>query len=239
MPTVPTFPPISVGIGSADTPKRVEHFYTSVAAIFEAWVGRRRNGHIQRAYRQDVMAFVRFVGVRWPNEAWQLYRTSVAGVQAFRDKLIADGAAPKTINRRISSLSSFYKYLAAATQARQLLGLPAADSVLDARDRAISNFYLYTGARLSTGCRLKVSDFHQDGDEGVCCTRGDDPEELYLYTPHSLRATTATFFLDAGGDICKVQELLCLGLLVVQAEQSADAAFIYRPGGKEREIMLV
>jgi hypothetical protein len=31
----------------------------------------------------------------------------VADVQAFRDKFIADGAAPKPINRRISSLSSF------------------------------------------------------------------------------------------------------------------------------------
>jgi site-specific recombinase XerD len=29
-----------------------------------------------------------------------------------------------------------------------------------------------------------------------------------LYTPHSLRATTATVLLEAGEDICKVQELL-------------------------------
>src|SRR5262249_9123206 len=28
-----------------------------------------------------------------------------------------------------------------------------------------------------------------------------------IYTPHSLRATTATVLLDAGVDICKVQEL--------------------------------
>jgi hypothetical protein len=69
VPTVPTLPPILVGIGRADTHKRVEHFNTSVAAIFEAWVGRRRSGHTQRAYRQDVMAFVRFLGVRWPDEA--------------------------------------------------------------------------------------------------------------------------------------------------------------------------
>ena len=29
-----------------------------------------------------------------------------------------------------------------------------------------------------------------------------------VYTPHSLRATTATLLLDAGVDIAKVQELL-------------------------------
>jgi len=40
-------------------------------------------------------------------------------------------------------------------------------SVLEYRDRAILKFYLYTGARLSAGCRLKVSDFHHDGDEAT------------------------------------------------------------------------
>ena len=29
-----------------------------------------------------------------------------------------------------------------------------------------------------------------------------------IYTPHSLRATTATVLLERGTDICKVQELL-------------------------------
>ena len=35
------------------------------------------------------------------------------------------------------------------------------------RDRAILKFYLYTGARIETGCKLNVSDFHQDGDEAT------------------------------------------------------------------------
>ena len=121
---------------------------------------------------------------------------------AFREHLVEKNAAPKTINRRISSLSSFYKYLAAAaaelrlpitvpnpahaqfisrestdpreetralsaTRARQLIGLPAGDSVLDYRDRAILKLFLWSGIRLGTACRLKVSDFHQDGDEAT------------------------------------------------------------------------
>jgi integrase/recombinase XerD len=45
--------------------------------------------------------------------------------------------------------------------------LPAGDSMLDYRDRAILRFFLYSGARLSTACRLNVSDFHQDGDEAT------------------------------------------------------------------------
>ena len=168
------------------------------------------------------------------------------------------------------------------------MGLPSGDSVLDFRDRAIIKFFLYSGARIGTGCRLKVSDFHQDGDKATSTLhekgdkhrriglhfnaaeaiaeyvkkaelktgplfrarrhwrleeRGDEPmcvvtmynllqgylgrlpgsmleEELTnedgstrkvnrcVHTPHSLRATTATFLFDAGVDIIKLKELL-------------------------------
>ena len=175
-----------------------------------------------------------------------------------------------------------------ATRARQLMGLPSGDSVLDFRDRAIIKFFLYSGARIGTGCRLKVSDFHQDGDEATITLheKGDKHRRIGLhfaaaeaiaeyikkaevttgplfrarrnsrltelsneamcvvtmynvvqgylsrlpgamrddevkakdgsttkvkrciFTPHSLRATTATLLLDAGVDIIKVKELL-------------------------------
>jgi len=161
------------------------------------------------------------------------------------------------------------------TRARQLMGMLTGDSLVDCRDRAILKFYLYSGARISTGCRLRISDFHQDGEESTVrlhekgdhrrtiglhyaaaqaireylekaniekgplfrARRGSrseflserpmDPATMYLtiqaymeklpgavkdgrciYTPHSLRATTATLLLDAGVDITKVQELL-------------------------------
>jgi site-specific recombinase XerD len=228
--------------------------------------------------------------------------------------------APKTILRRISSVSAFYKDLAAAaaelrlpitvpnpahaqfvprgsadardetkalsaTKARQLMAMPGDKDLVDYRDRAILKLYLYTGIRLTTGCRLKVSDFHQDGQEATIRIheKGDkrrtiglhwgaaqaiseyieqagltsgplfrgqaaprsrkklsarpmDSATMYrtiegylerlpgamkeeelpdgatvrrcIYSPHSLRATTATLLLDAGTDIKKVQDLL-------------------------------
>jgi integrase/recombinase XerC len=315
----PALPPILMGANTPAIRKRVEQFFFSVASCFEFWVKRRQSPHTQRAYREDVMAFVKFMGIVWPENSVSMLAVSVKDVMAFRDQLMAQNAAPKTMNRRISSLSSFYKYLAAAaaelrlpitvpnpahaqfisrestdareetralsaTRARQLMGLPSGDSVLDYRDRAILKFFLYSGARLSTACRLKVSDFHQDGDQATVrlhekgdkrrtiglhfqaaqaiaeyiekaeLTRGPlfrprlnsrssklaerfmDPASLYrvvqgyleqlpggiteaaseagspskqfVYTPHSLRATTATLLLDAGVDIRKVQELL-------------------------------
>ena len=316
---IEALPPILLGRSTPEVRRRVEGFYASVAEIFEKWVERRPSPHTQRAYRSDVLSFVSFVGYDWPKESWRLLTTSVTDVLRWRDFQVEREYAPKTMNRRISSLSSFYKYLAAAaaemrlpitvpnpahaqfiaraerdavretkaltaTRARQIMGLPAGDTVLDARDRAILRFYLYSGARISTGCKLNVSDFHQDGEEATVrlsekggkrrtigihfsaaeamseyidlaglssgplfrARRGSKSEclsetristvtmyrviEKYLgripgavrdmelpgggvvqrcvYTPHSLRATTATLLLDAGVDITKVQELL-------------------------------
>jgi site-specific recombinase XerD len=190
------------GANTPEVERRVENFFHSVAAIFEAWVNRRKSDHTRRAYRGDVMAFVEFCGLAWPHDSAKLLRVSILDVQAFREDMLERRAAPKTINRRISSLSSFYKFLSGAaaelrlpitvpnpahaqfisressdpvdetralseTRARQLMGMPSGDSLLDIRDRAILKFYLYTGARIETGCKLNVSDFHQDGDEAT------------------------------------------------------------------------
>jgi hypothetical protein len=54
-----------------------------------------------------------------------------------------------------------------AMRARQLIGLPGGESLIDYRDRAILKTFLWSGIRLGTACRLKVSDFHQDGDEAT------------------------------------------------------------------------
>ena len=319
MAAVSEMPPTLLGHATPEIRRRVEKFYASVADLFEAWVARRRSPHTQRAYRQDVTSFINFMQLEWPGESWRMYTVSVKDVQAFREDLIARGAAPKTLNRRISSLSSFFKFLAAtaaelrlpitvpnpahaqfisresndplqetkalsATRARQLMGMPAGDSLVEARDRAILKFYLYTGARLGAGCRLKVSDFHRDGEEATIrlsekggrhrtiglhfaaaeaigeyidragITRGPlfrprasskgsgladrhfNPMGMYhvimeylrrlpgtmkrgaspagmsaprcIFTPHSLRATTATLLLGGGVEIRKVQDLL-------------------------------
>jgi site-specific recombinase XerD len=47
-------------------------------------------------------------------------------------------------------------------RARQLIAMPSADSLLDSRDRAILRFYIFTGARLASGCHRTVSDFQSD-----------------------------------------------------------------------------
>src|SRR5438034_9722169 len=66
------------------------------------------------------MTFVKFVGIRWPEDAWKIVTVSIKDVRAFRDQLVSEDKAPKTLNRRISSVSSFYKYLAAAAAEMRL-----------------------------------------------------------------------------------------------------------------------
>jgi integrase/recombinase XerC len=314
-------PAILAGHYTPGVAEKVNRFYSAVGDIFEAWVRRRGSAHTRRAYRADVMSFVKFMELAWPEEAARLLTVKIADVLAYVEyvKLERD-MAPKSVNRHIASLSSFYKYLAGAaaelrlpitvpnpahaqfiarqssdprdetraltaTRARQLMGMPAGEDLVDYRDRAIIKVYLYTGVRLSTGCRLKVSDFHQEDGEGTLRIHekgdkrrtigihfnaaqaiaeyvekakissgplfraqahaklrdklSDHPissrtmyrliqgylcrlpgamkkEELEdgtaaeycIYTPHSLRATTATLLLDAGEDIRKVQDLL-------------------------------
>src|SRR5262249_54206843 len=107
-------PPILLGHATGPARRKVNGFYNSIHEIFERWVTRRSSAHTQRAYRADVIGFVEFVGVRWPEDAWKLLTCSVADAQAWRDAMLAETKAPKTLNRRISSLSSFYKFLAAS-----------------------------------------------------------------------------------------------------------------------------
>ncbi|HTU47501.1 MAG TPA: tyrosine-type recombinase/integrase [Bryobacteraceae bacterium] len=314
-----SLPAIFLSWSSSEPSERIENFCRCIDHIFETWVNRCNSPHTRRAYREDVMTFAAFVGISWAQNAQQILKTTVFDVQAFRDDLVKRGAAPKTLNRRISSLSGFFKYLGAAAaemrlpvtipnpahaqfiprsshdpveetralsaaQARQLMSLPSSNSVIAARDRAILKLFLYSGVRLATGCRLKIEDFHHDGSEatlrlqekrdrrrviGLHCAAADaiaeyivaagltsgplfrprndsrtetladrpiHPTTMYLliqsyieqlpgavleqrnldgsstkrclFTPHSLRATTATLLLDAGVDIRKVQELL-------------------------------
>lgn len=170
------------------------------------------------------------------------------------------------------------------SKARLLRTLPSGVDVLAYRDRAILDFYLYSGARIATGCRLRVEDFFWDDEDPRLwiCEKGSKrrmvginrnaavsirdyieftqlrsgalfrprlnsrsrrlgsssiaPSTMYylldeylrqlpnalreaqyedgsvsekcIYSPHSIRATTATLLLDAGEPMEKVQELL-------------------------------
>src|SRR5579863_9509961 len=85
-------PPILAGRATVAVRKRVQQFFFSVASLFEAWVIRRQSPHTQRAYREDIMSFVKFMGIVWPEQATALLSVSIKDVQAFRSDLLAKNA---------------------------------------------------------------------------------------------------------------------------------------------------
>ena len=317
-------PQVLIGHHTEANSRRVEDFYLSIHEIFERWVTRSESQNTQRAYRADIVSFIRFLELRWPDESWKLLSATIQTVSDWRDMMLGLDRAPKTINRRLASVSSLFKFIAgcaaegrlpinvpnpahvqfikrlssepvnetlslSSTRARQLMGLPSGETVQDYQDRAIIKTMLYSAVRIQTLQQLDVDDFKTDGDRStvkitekggktriigihfiaadaigqhiqraeltsgplfraqrnsrikdeLSATRmsltslwtrlnrylsmlpeainyrvagkenGGSKEVSYcIYTPHSLRATTATLLLDAGVDIAKVQELL-------------------------------
>lgn len=104
-------PPIEHGRATPALVRQVHGFYDSVAEIFERWVTRRKNERTQRTYRNHGLRFIQWLGLRWPDEASELLRVTSEDVQAYRDSLIAEGAAPTTVDQRLSALSRFYEFV--------------------------------------------------------------------------------------------------------------------------------
>jgi hypothetical protein len=107
-------PPVLLGSLTPQNRHRVEHFYSSVYEIFQRWVNRPKSFHTRRSYRDGVLSFVRHRGIVWPQEASALLTVSVAEVQEYRDALATAGAAPKTINHRVSALCGYAKKVTSA-----------------------------------------------------------------------------------------------------------------------------
>ena len=101
----PDLPPMLAGTETRAVSLKVQSFYSSVHAAFEAWVSRRKSKNTQDAYRTDVLKFVEWLGLKWPEGASELLRVSVAEVQAYRDELEELGSRLPVLQGHISNLS--------------------------------------------------------------------------------------------------------------------------------------
>ena len=102
-------PPILAGHESAHVQAQVRSFYGSIAEIFERWVMRSQSIHTQRSYRRGVMAFVECMGWQWPTESWRFLTGTINDVASWRELMLAQEKAPKTINHRLAAVSSCYQ----------------------------------------------------------------------------------------------------------------------------------
>ena len=143
----------------------------------------------KRAYRNDVTEFIRFVGIRRPEDFRTVTR---AHVIAWRKTLEKRKLAPATIRRKLSALSDLYDYLCeknavadnpvhgverpkeganqgktpaiSDAQAAALLEAPPRHTLKGLRDRAILAVFLFHAVRRAELCDLlarRASDLHR------------------------------------------------------------------------------
>jgi len=148
------------------------------------WFRNLTNPSTRRAYETAVKDFMRFTGIRRPEEFRIVTR---AHIIAWRDELARRGLGGSTIRHRLASLASLFEYLCdknavthnpvkgverpktesgegktpaiADHQARKLLEAPQDDNLRSKRDRAILSTLLFHALRREELCKLKVKDF--------------------------------------------------------------------------------
>jgi site-specific recombinase XerD len=151
------------------------------------WFANLGNAATRRAYQTALEDFIRFTGLKQPEEFRTVTR---AHVIAWRDELVGRGLSPTTVRHRLSALASLFDYLCdqnAVThnpvkgvkrpvpettegktpalgdhQARKLLAAPAGDTLKAKRDRAMLATLLYHALRRDELCKLKVRDVRQE-----------------------------------------------------------------------------
>src|ERR1700749_2463704 len=156
----------------ADVPPEVE------------WFANLSNPNTRRAYEAAVKDFMRFAGIRRPEEFRTVTR---AHLIAWRDELRQRELGGGTIRHRLASVASLFEYLCeknAVThnpvkgierprtesgegktpaigdhQARKVLDAPTEDTIKSRRDRAILSTLLFHALRREELCKLKVKDF--------------------------------------------------------------------------------
>ena len=151
------------------------------------WLANVDNPNTRRAYGRDVGEFMSMLGIRRFGELPLVRR---AHVIAWRKMLEARGLGPATRRRKLSAVSSLFRYLCNANaalenpvsgvrrprmenanegrtpalsdaQARRLLSAPEGESLLARRDRALLAVLLYHGLRRDEVARLTVGSLHE------------------------------------------------------------------------------
>src|SRR5579871_5327647 len=173
----------------------------------DLWLASQRSPHTRRAYKEDVILFMRALGITSREELRQVERGAVV---AWIRQMEKKKEKPRTIRRRLAALSSLYTHLVAHRaaeknpvreikrprvnrtcgvtaafddkQARKLLDAPDTETVEGLRDRAILSVLLQAGPRRAEVASMKVKDFHVNrGYFSIRFTRkGGDEHSLAL-----------------------------------------------------------
>src|SRR5450755_4224598 len=198
--------------GLADVPPEME------------WFANLGNKATRRAYETALKDFMRFTGIRRPEEFRTVTR---AHVIAWRDQLADRTLTGTTIRHRLAALSSLFQYLCdknavshnpvkgvkrpkneseegktpalGDAQARKLLAAPDEESLKGLRDRAILATLLYHALRREELCKLKVKDFKHER-RGVAHLKVSGKGEKTRYVPlHPAASGLILEYLETAG----------------------------------------
>lgn len=151
------------------------------------WLANFTSKATKETYSNAVREFLGFHGMQSLDD---LRSSSAAHVISWRDKLIEEGRSARTVNNRVSALSSLFNHLCerqiinknpthglkrpkvqqtrvetpviTKEEVRKLLDAPGLSTFKGLRDTAILYTLFYTGCRRSEVCRLKVADLMVD-----------------------------------------------------------------------------
>ena len=156
------------------------------------WIENFSSACSKRTYRIAVEQFAGFFGMETPE---QLRSVTGAHVIGFRNHLQEIGKSPRTVNNRLSALSSLFDHLVerqilrtnpvrsvkrmkinddrvearvlGPDEARRMLDSPDVSKFRGLRDRAVFGVLLFTGCRVSELCGLKVRDYYRERGFGI------------------------------------------------------------------------
>jgi site-specific recombinase XerD len=187
------------------------------------WFANIASPGTRRIYQVDIRDFMRFAGIRQPEEFRLITR---AHVIAYRDELQRRGLQGATVRRKLAALSSLYEYLCnrnavpvnpvkgvtrpkvesyqgktpalSDAQVRALLNAPQGNSLKAIRDRAILSILFYHALRREELCRLRIKDIHER--RGVKHLRIYGKGEKLRHIPlHPASLDRITEYLEASG----------------------------------------
>lgn len=154
----------------------------------DIWLANQRSAHTRKSYKADIEHFMRSLGITSHEDLVSVDRAKII---AWRRLMEREGARPRTIMRRMASLSSLFNHFIeqglltlnpvqsvkrptidhkrgatpafCASEAAKLLDLPDDQTVQGLRDRAILSVLLQAGLRRSELAGLKVKNFFREG----------------------------------------------------------------------------
>jgi integrase/recombinase XerC len=194
---------------------------------------RRYSAHTSTAYNTDILEFVEFYKKTYESE--EILTANHKQIRSWVVTLMNDGIVPKSINRKISSLRSFYKFLLSknllesnpltkisglkvASRLPQFVDTKDIDRLLEDidftddyegwRDKIIVELVYATGMRLSELCALKTTSI--DTINGLVKVIGKGNKERLIPLPPQILTKINNYINIKNSQFNENQELLFL-----------------------------